>query len=136
MVYTVIGVFCSRKVTILILFCSFFKISVDAPEITQHPKSHSIAIGIDTTFTVEATGDDIEFQWQKDGVDVDCDEPRLCCNRNGNVSTLHIQYSQKCDTGCYRCVVKNPVEKSGKFSKRATLSVCKFVNINVCGYLF
>ena len=97
---------------------------------------HSIPIEKDTTFTVEARGDDLEFQWQKDGVDVDCNEPRLRCNRNGNTSTLHIQYTQKCDIGCYRCVVKNPVEKSGKFSKKATLSVCKFVSINVCYIYF
>ena len=98
--------------------------------ITQHPVSHSIAIGMDTTFTVKATGDDLAFHWQKDGVDVDCKEPRLCCNSNGNTSTLHIQYTQKCDKGRYRCVVKNPIKKSGNFSNEATLSVCKFVNVD------
>ena len=78
-------------------------------------------------FTVEATGDDLQFQWQKDGIDIDSSEPRLHCNSVGNASTLHIKDTKKSDKGRYRCLVKNPVEKIGMALQEANLSVCKFV---------
>ena len=78
-------------------------------------------------FRVEATGDDLHFQWQKDGIDIDNSDPRLHCNSVGNASTLHIKDTKKSDTGHYRCLVKNPVEKRGVLSAEANISVCKFI---------
>ena len=77
-------------------------------------------------FRVEATGDDIQFQWQKNGINIDSKDYRLCCNSTGTVSTLHIQQTEKSDNGHYRCLIKSPIEKSGKPSNGADLSVCKF----------
>ena len=106
----------------------FFNLSsVDLPEITQGPESQSVATGAHTTFTVEAKGDGLQFQWQKDGIDIDSSEPRLHCDSTGDASTLHIQHTEKSDKGHYRCLVKNPVEKSGKPSNKADLSICKLV---------
>ena len=101
--------------------------SVYPPKITRDPENQSVATGADTMFRVEATGDDLQFQWQKDGIDIDSSEPRLQthCNSTGDVSTLHIQHTKKSDRGRYRCLVKNPVEKRGKFSQEAKLTVCK-----------
>ena len=77
-------------------------------------------------FRVEAVGDDLQFQWQKNGRDIGSNGSQLRCNRTKNASTLHIQYTKKGDMGHYRCIVRNPIEKSGKPSKEAHLSVCKF----------
>ena len=100
---------------------------VDPPKITRDPKSQSVATGTHTTLRVQATGDDLQFQWQKDDIDIDSSEPRTQCNSTGNASILHIQHTEKSDKGHYRCLVKNPIEKMGKASQEANLTVCKFL---------
>ena len=99
--------------------------SVDPPNITKDLESQSVTTGTNTTFTVEAKGDELQFQWKKDGIDIDSSEPRLHCNSVGNASTLHIKDTKKSDTGHYKCLLKNPVEKKGKVSHEAKLTVCK-----------
>ena len=101
-------------------------ISVDPPKITGDPESQSVVTGTHTTLRVQATGDDLQFQWQKDKIDIDSSEPRIQCKSAGNTSTLHIQHTEKSDKGHYRCQIKNPVEKRGKASQEAILTVCKF----------
>ena len=83
--------------------------------------------GTPVVFTVEAMGDELQFLWQKDGKDIDKDESRLQCTQTDNTSTLCIQHVKKGDIGCYKCLVKNPVEQSEKTSHEAKLAVCKFV---------
>ena len=99
--------------------------SVYPPEITQDPESQSVATGTDATFRVEAAGDDLQFQWQKDKIDIDSSEPRTQCNSTGDASTLRIQHTEKSDKGHYRCLIKNPFEKMGKYSHEAELTVCR-----------
>ena len=99
--------------------------SVDPPKVTRNPENQSVATGVHTTFRVESKGDDLQFQWQKDDTDIDSSEPQCHCNSTGDASTLHIQHTKKSDRGHYRCLVKNPVEKRGKASHEADLSVCK-----------
>ena len=99
--------------------------SVDPPKVSRDPENQSVATGANTMFRVEATGDGLQFQWQKDCIDIDSSEPRCHCNSTGDASTLHIQHTKKSDRGHYRCLVKNPVEKRGKASHEADLSVCK-----------
>ena len=97
--------------------------SVDPPKVIQHPNSQSVPTGAQTTFTVEATGDGLTFQWQKNGSDVQNDS-----NYSGtDTNTLSIRRVKKSDEGCYRCLVKNEVRKYGTLSKEAQLSVCKFI---------
>ena len=106
-----------------------FVLIVDIPEITRNPESQSVVTGADVLFKVEARGDDLNFQWQKDDTDIESNESRLCCNRTRDTSTLHIQHATKGDKGRYRCVVKNRFGVGGKPSLEADLLVCKFVNI-------
>ena len=80
-------------------------------------------------FRVETTGDDLQFQWQKDDIDIDSSEPRFQCNSAGTVSTLHIKDTNKSDKGHYRCLITNPVEKKGMLSAEANLLVCKSVTL-------
>ena len=68
----------------------------------------------------------MEFQWQKNERNID-NESRFNLSRCADTSTLCIQHTEKSDKGHYRCLIKNPVEKNGKSSKKADLSVCKLV---------
>ena len=115
----------NKVYTTLCFIISFH--SVDPPKITRDPESQSVATGTHTTLRVQATGDDLQFQWQKDDIDIDSSDPPFNCNTVGNASTLHIQHTEKSDKGHYRCLVKNPVEKTGKASQEANLTVCKFL---------
>ena len=100
--------------------CLFF-LTVDHPKISQHPESKSVATGASTTFTVEATGDDLQFQWRKDCKDL----------RDGNkyrgtkTHTLRIKDVEKSDKGGYQCLVKN--DGGEKLSEEADLAVSKLV---------
>ena len=82
--------------------------------------------GTSAVFTVEATGDELQFQWQKDGKDIDRNESRLQHSQTDKTSILHIQRVEKIDKGHYTCLVKNPVEVNGKVSHVAELAVCEF----------
>ena len=104
----------------------FFFFKVDPPDISEHPNDQSVATGADITFKIEASGDSLEFQWQKNGVDIGTNEYRLCSSKP-NTSTLQILCVKKSDQGHYRCLVKNPIEQSGKSSYDAKLAICKFV---------
>ena len=100
----------------------FLPFSVDPPKVIQHPNSQTASTGRQTTFTIEATGDDPTFQWQKNGRDVHND-----CNYSGtDTNTLSIRQVKKSDEGFYRCLVMNDVKKDGILSEHAQLSVCKF----------
>ena len=98
-----------------------FSFSVDPPKVTQHPSCQSVPTGAQATFTIEATGDDLIFQWQKNASDV----------HNGNnytgtdTNTLNIRQAKKSDEGHYRCLVKNDVKRDGEVSEKAKLTVCE-----------
>ena len=91
--------------------------------ITQDPESQSVSTGAEAvTFKIEATGDELTFQWQKNGSDLHSGS-----NYSGiNTNTLKIRQVKKSDAGQYRCLVKNQVVMDGKLSKEAELSVGKF----------
>jgi hypothetical protein len=44
--------------------------AADAPVITVHPGQANLALSAPATFTVEATGRDLRYQWQKNRVDI------------------------------------------------------------------
>ena len=93
--------------------------SADPPNITEHLKDQSVATGADVTFQVEATGDDLNFQWRKNHSDLhDCN--RYC---DTHTDTLHIVKVEKNDKGRYSCLVKNAVGE--KLSDEAFLAVSK-----------
>ena len=103
-----------------------FSLTVDPPDITKHPESKSVATGALTTFTVEATGDDLQFKWQKDGMNLSDDSKY----HYTDTDTLHIVKVEKVDSkSCYRCHVKN--EKGEKLSEQAVLTVSKLV-VDAC----
>ena len=86
-------------------------------------ENQSVATEADMIFTVEATGDDLQFQWQKDGKDIDSND--CLSSPTDHSSTLQIQCVEK---GHYKCLVKSSVEESRKKSLHAAeLQACKFM---------
>ena len=114
----------------LFLLNHLFILTVDPPKITQHPESKSVATGADVTMTVQATGDNLHYQWQKDGIDLS-DDDRHC---DAGTDTLGIAKVEKSDNKArYRCLVKNEIGE--EFSKDALLTVSKLVvmsEVNIC----
>ena len=84
------------------------------------PKEQSVTPGIVATFSVKATGDDLEFQWMKD-----CEHLHDGSKYHGtNTDTLDIKNVEKSDKGCYQCRIKN----NGKeIPTGAELTVGRFV---------
>ena len=95
--------------------------SADPPKLTQHPKYQSVAIGANVAFQVEATGDDLYFQWQKNQSDL-ADGDRCCGTHTNRLRIIEVEMSDK---GRYRCLVKNSV--GNEFSHEAFLIVSKLV---------
>ena len=106
----------------LSLTLPFFLI-VDPPKIAQQPENMSVAIGAPTTFVVKACGDELQFQWKKDGKDLH-DGRKYEGTKNRR---LHINNVEKSDKGSYHCLVKNDVNEVP--SEKADLTVCKLVII-------
>ena len=107
-------------------YCTF--LTVDPPYITQHPEDQSVTTGANISFRVEAIGDDeLQFQWQKDGENIDINERWFSSEQTNGTSTLHIRCVRKSDEGHYKCLVKYAFEKKGKPSSEAELGVCKSV---------
>ena len=93
----------------------------DPPKITEHPNEQSVAIGANVTFQVKATGNDLNFQWQKNRSDLD-DGERCCGTHTNRLRILEVEMSDK---GRYRCLVMNPVGK--ELSDEALLTVSKWL---------
>ena len=88
---------------------------MDPPEITDQPDPQLLIVpGQSATFTVTATGDNLMYQWQKDGVDI---------ATGANSATYTIAAVAESDEGEYRCVVSNAA--NSVTSTAAILTVCK-----------
>ena len=72
--------------------------------------------------SVRATGDNLHYQWQKDGVDLSDDDR----HHGTDTDTLHIVKVEKSDNKArYWCSVKNEIGE--EFTKEAVLKVGKLV---------
>ena len=75
---------------------------------------------------VRATGDNLFYQWQKDGIDLSNDDR----HHDTGTDTLRIVKVAKGDSKAhYRCHVKNEIED--EFSREAVLTVSKLVIIDM-----
>ena len=95
------------------------------PTILKHPVSQSAPAGAEATLKVEARGDELTFQWQKDRIDVHNDSTYSGTDTN----TLRIKHVKKSDEGHYRCVVKNEVKKEGELSEETHFTVCECLSL-------
>lgn len=89
-----------------------------------------MAVEAKAVFRVEATGDKLHFQWQKNRTDLS-DGGRYC---DTDTDTLCIVEVEKDDKGRYRCIVENSVGK--QFSKEASLTVGKLIILCITGDVF
>ena len=88
-----------------------------APAITLQPKSLSVAVGQDASFTIEATGYDLHYQWQVRTENGFADCP------DGQTPTLTLKARKLADdASVYRCVVRSGFGTE-LTSDEATLSV-------------
>ena len=85
----------------------------------MEPESLSVVARTTAVFRVKATGVGLQFQWQKNYIDL-CESGRHC---NTDTDTLSIVEVEKDDEGCYRCLVKNYAGK--EFSSEALLIISK-----------
>lgn len=89
----------------------------NAPAITLQPKSLSVAVGQDASFTIEATGYDLHYQWQVRTENGFADCP------DGQTPTLTLKARKLADdASVYRCVVRSGFGTE-LTSDEATLSV-------------
>ena len=107
----------------IILYDQTIHFAGDSPKVTKHPKSQAIPTEAQTKFNVEASGDDLTFQWQKNASDVHSDS-----NYSGtDTNTLSIRQVKKSHAGCYMCLVMNEINKDGEISEEAKLTICESV---------
>ena len=83
---------------------------------------------MDIEFSIEARGDNLYFQWQKDGTDLSDGNKYW----GVNTDTLRILAVKGSDEGDYRCSVENGGGKL--FSDEALLSFGKFLATAACIY--
>ena len=100
------------------------------------PESLSVVAGTTAVFTVYATGGGLQFQWQKNHIDL-CEDGRYC---NTDTNTLSIVEVEKDNEGLYRCLVVNDVGR--QFSAEVLLTISKYIVhviffpiCNVCPYV-
>ena len=85
--------------------------------IPGQPVSLTFAVpGQSATFTINAVGDSLMYQWQKDGSDI----------TGANSDTYTIAAITESDMGMYQCVVSNDAETI--ISTAVSLTVCKCVS--------
>ena len=99
--------------------------------IEEHPKSISVDVGGNATFSVKANGTALTYQWQvsKDGNNWDDIE-----DADGATYTI-TGAAKDLDGNQYRCVVSDSAGKE-EISKAATLTVYAFYNLTVVnGYI-
>ena len=100
-------------------FNSSFFLTVNPSKITWHLENQSVAIGVNVEFSIQASGDNLHFQWQKNGNDL----VNSGKYHGVHTNTLHIVAAECGDKGDYRCLVKSVVDE--KFSNEAHLTVSK-----------
>ena len=79
-----------------------------------------MATGASTTFTIKASGDNLQLKWRKGGKDL-----HESSKYSGTKThTLYIKDVEKSDKGSYQCIVKNDV---GELSEEVDFAVSKLV---------
>lgn len=94
---------------------------LEDPMITAHPQSAEVALGDTYAFEVEATGDNISYQWQKLGLNDR--EWSNVDSEDATSASLLITASDSTDQVQYRCVVQNQFNRA--VSNNAMMIVIK-----------
>ena len=97
--------------------------------IVDHPVDESAATGTVAMFSVTATGELLEYQWQKDGANIN-DVAGTYSGTNTDSLTVET-LTDPDDEGSFRVVVSNTANIVGVTSNSATLTVCEFCYIKI-----
>ena len=91
---------------------------VPVPVITKHPESVTVKPGATATFSVTATGENLQYQWYyvKPG-----DNELVAITENGTKPTYSLVAQEQYNGYVFRCKVYN--ENAGTYSRYATLTV-------------
>jgi PKD repeat protein len=90
--------------------------------ISSQPVNQTACPGTNVQFIVEATGTNLTYRWQHNGVDIP-----LGANPTANTSTLLIPLASAADEGIYRC--RLTVDCGTSFSTAASLTMTELVSI-------
>ncbi len=85
----------------------------------------------DATFTVEASGLMLSYQWQKDGVPIVDTENTYSGTQSETLRVLSV--TEPDDNGMFTVVVSNPT--GSVTSMPATLTVCKLITLRSNNYI-
>ena len=90
--------------------------------ILTHPQDiqHSVADGSDATFFVTATGFQLNYQWQKNGINIFDTANTYSGTTTATLTVLSVNIN---DTGLYRVIVSNSA--GSVFSNQANFTVGK-----------
>ena len=98
------------------------------PMISNHPSSElNVNAGIDVSFSVTATGEELVYRWMKDGVDI-FDTPFKYTGTDSNSLTV-LSVNDPDDEGTYSVTVGNAVGTA--LSNAATLSISKYFRASI-----
>ncbi len=67
------------------------------PEITSQPNDQTVDEGLNITFSVTAIGDNLSYQWEKEGIDIS----------GATTNTLSLSSVSLADAGAYQCSIGN-----------------------------
>jgi uncharacterized repeat protein (TIGR02543 family) len=98
----------------------------DAPAITSDPDAVTVLAGQSATFTVTASGAELSYQWQKDGVDIS----------GATSASYSISAARFADAGLYRCVVSNPTDNAASGAGELAVNPPGMKMINAQGLTF
>ena len=97
----------SEPMQLVIAFHTFKSLPVaEPPKVTTPPQNQTNAVGTETSFTVEATGTDLVYRWEREDGDWK-PLPELDRIQGKNKATLTITGLTEADGGMYHCIVSN-----------------------------
>jgi hypothetical protein len=102
------------------IICLFF-LTVSPAIINTHPSDQIVAQNDTAEFSVDASGGELTYQWQRNGMNI---EPRTGKFDGINNHTLTVIDVQEEDTGLYKCIVFNGAGDSST-SDEAILRISK-----------
>lgn len=114
-------------ICILIIIFYLFFLTVSPANIITHPYDQTVAEGDSVTFSVDASGDGLTYQWQRNGINI---EPSTGKFEGVSNHTLTVNNVQVEDTGLYKCIVFNKAG-DGAISDEANLQISKQSKVTI-----
>ena len=105
----------------IIFLCFAFYLTVSPAFVNTHPSNKIVSQGGSVNFSVIALGDELTYQWQRNGVNISSNGTKF---EGVFEAVLIIRDAQSEDVGVYRCIVFNGAGDSVT-SNEATLTVSK-----------